>query len=72
MNIQALKLELVGQILNTNSKAVLNALRAILKKEAPDFWLELSEQQKQEIALSRKQIQNGETESWESLRKRLA
>lgn len=72
MNIQALKLELVSQILNTESRELLNTVWTMLKKEVPDFVSRLSEEDKNEIEISRKQIAKGQTESWESLYRRLA
>ena len=71
MDIQALKLELVRQILETESQELLDKVMRTLKKEEPDFWLELTDAEKQEIEISRKQIENGETESWDSVYKRL-
>ncbi len=72
MNIQSLKIELVKHILETESQELLDKILSTIKREQPDFWLELSEEQKAEIEISRKQIKNGETESWESVYKRLA
>ncbi|MBT3424697.1 MAG: hypothetical protein HOD63_13835 [Bacteroidetes bacterium] len=65
MDIQALKLELVRQILDLDSKEVLTKLFQTLKKSNKDFWLDLSESQKAEIELGLKQIENGETIEWE-------
>ena len=72
MNIQSLKIELVKHILETESQELLDKILNTIKKEQPDFWLELSEEQKAEIEISRAQVKNGETESWESVYKRLA
>ena len=72
MDIQALKLELVKQILESESKELLDKIYATLKKEQKDFWLEMSDEQQEEIEIARKQIKNGETEDWESVLKRLS
>lgn len=72
MNIQNLKIEIVKQVLETESQDLLDKILDTIKKENPDFWHELSDEQKAEIEMSRDQIKNGESESWESLRKRLA
>lgn len=72
MNIQSLKIELVKHILETDSQELLDKILSTIKKEQPDFWLELSEEQKAEIELGRKQIENGDTETWDSVYKRLA
>tara|TARA_R110002124_G_scaffold286310_1_gene466833 strand:- start:16477 stop:16695 length:219 start_codon:yes stop_codon:yes gene_type:complete len=72
MDIQSLKIELTRIILETESTDLLKKLLADLKKEKRDFWLDLTEDQKNEIEISREQIQNGETEDWESISKRLS
>jgi hypothetical protein len=65
MDLQALKLELVRQILDLDSKDVLTKLFQTLKKENKDFWLDFSESQKAEIELGLKQIEKGETIEWD-------
>jgi ABC-type lipoprotein export system ATPase subunit len=71
MDFKALKLELVRQILATESKDLLDKLLSTLKKEDKDFWSELSADQKNEVEIARKQIENGEFEEWETVFKRL-
>jgi len=71
MDIKALKLELVRQILATESKVLLDKMLKILKKEEKDFWAELSEDQKMEVEIARKQIEKGEFEDWDVVYKRL-
>lgn len=72
MDIQALKIELVKQILALESKELLDKIYTTLKKEEKDFWSALSADQKQEVEIGRKQVQNGETEDWESVLERLS
>ncbi|MBO6793186.1 MAG: hypothetical protein JJ895_04695 [Balneolaceae bacterium] len=72
MNIQALKIELAKRILETESQELLGKILNTLKNEHPDFWLDLSEEEKAEIEISRKQFEEGESESWKSVYKRLA
>lgn len=72
MDIQTLKIELTRLILETESTDVLKKLLTDLKKEKSDFWLDLTDDQKAEIEISRKQVQNGETEDWESIVKRVS
>lgn len=72
MDIQTLKIELTRLILKTESTDVLKKLLTDLKKEKSDFWLDLTDDQKAEIEISRKQVQNGETEDWESIVKRVS
>lgn len=72
MDIQALKLELVKQILESESRELLDKIYATLKKEENDFWLELTEDQKREVEIAKQQVKNGETEDWENVLKRLS
>ena len=72
MDIQALKLELVKQILELESKELLDKIYATLKREEKDFWLEMTDDQKEEVEIGRRQVQNGETEDWETVLERLS
>ena len=72
MDLQALKLELVRQILDLESKEVISKLFQTLKKEDKDFWLNLTEAQRKEVELGLRQIENGETEDWETFVKRVS
>ena len=44
----------------------------VTDEERTDFWLDLSDDQKAEIEISRKQVKNGETEDWGSIIKRVS
>ncbi len=72
MDIQSLKIELVKRILNTDSTDLIRKLYGVLGKEDKDFWLELSADQKAEIELGIKQLNNDETEDWDSFLKRVS
>ena len=72
MDIQALKLELVKQILESESQELLAKIYTALKREDKDFWLELTEDQKKEVEIGRQQVQNGETEDWQNVLTRLS
>lgn len=72
MNIQSLKIELVKRILELESEEVLSSLFQTLKKEDKDFWLELSEEQKEEVEIGLRQIENGETEDFDDFLKRVS
>ncbi len=71
MDIRTLKIELVKQILESESKELLDKLYSILKREDSDFWPELSADQKEEVEIGRRQVRNGETEDWEIVKERL-
>jgi predicted transcriptional regulator len=51
MNIQLEKLELMKQLLETENPSIIEAIKAIFKKEKKDFWDELTQEQKEEIEL---------------------
>jgi len=59
MDIQASKLELVKLIVNIDNDKVIDKIIKILKSEQEDFWLELSEAEKEEIKIGIKQLDSG-------------
>lgn len=60
MNLHTSKIELVKMILNIENPNLLSKLLKLAKKETPDFWLGLSEEEKEEINLGSKQLDSGE------------
>lgn len=72
MDIQNLKLELVKQILEVESRELLDKLFLTLKREDKDFWTELTEARKREVEIGLKQIEAGETVAWEDFLKRVS
>ena len=60
MDIQSSKLELVRLILKIDNQQIINKLTAMLKEQDQDFWNELSDQQKEEIKLGIKQLDDGQ------------
>lgn len=70
MDIQSLKIALVKQILESESKELLDKIYASFKKEEKDFWLGLTDEQKEEVEIGRRQVQNGDTEDWDSVLER--
>ena len=72
MDTKTLKIELTRLILETDNHDLLIRILKDLKKEKTDFWLDLSDDQKAEVEISRKQVENGETEDWESIIKRVS
>ena len=59
MDIQASKLELVKLIVNIDNGKVIDKILRVLKSEQEDFWLELSEIEKEEIQIGIKQLDSG-------------
>jgi hypothetical protein len=72
MDIQALKLELVKQILHTESEELLNRLYSTIKVESKDFWLELTDAQRREVEIGLAQIERGETIALEDFLKKVS
>ena len=72
MDTKTLKIELTRLILETENPDLLNRILKDLQKEKTDFWLDLSDDQKAEVEISRKQVKNGETEDWESIIERVS
>ena len=66
MNIQAKKLELVRLILDTDNPGILESIKRIFSKSKDkDFWDSIPQEQKDEIIEGIKEIENGETVSYE-------
>jgi hypothetical protein len=71
MNLQASKLELVKLIVNIDNQKIIEKLLKVLKSEQEDFWLELSENEKQEIRLGIEQLESGQRISLEDFLKKV-
>lgn len=67
MDIQALKIQLVKDILHSESKELLDQVYSILHNDIEDPWLELDENQQYEIKLAQEQADNGQVEDWSSV-----
>ena len=72
MDIQTSKLELVKLIINMDNKKIIDKVLTILKSEKEDFWLELSPEEKEEIELGIKQLDNGQRISWDDFQKKVS
>ena len=71
MDIQALKIELVKEIVSSESKELLDKIYTALKGDKADFWLELTADEQEEVRISREQIKNGNSEDWTDIYDRL-
>lgn len=67
MDIRALKLQLIALILENDNTDLLKKFLVELYKERDGIVSDLVEEQKKEIEISRKEVKNGETESWETI-----
>lgn len=70
MDIQASKLELVKLIVNIDNPNIIDKLIRFLKSEQEDFWIELTESEKEEIKLGISQLESGQRISLEDFRKK--
>jgi len=61
MSIQTEKLEIMKLVLETDNQGILEIIKGLFKKNvSTDFWETLSEEQKEDILLGIKEIENGE------------
>lgn len=60
MDIQLEKLELIKMLADTEDPAIILSIRKIFKTEKKDWWDDLTEEQKEEIELGLRQVENGE------------
>lgn len=72
MDIQALKIELAKLILNLENPSLIQKIKDLLTRETSDFWTLLSEQEKEEIQLGIKQLDNGQRISFEDFLKKVS
>lgn len=67
MDVQAVKIELMKLLLETNNPSILESIKNILKKDkASDFWDELSLEQQQEIEKADAEINLGNVSDYEA------
>ena len=70
MDIQLEKQALVKKLLETNDESIIVAIKKIFKTEKKDWWEELSQEQKDEIEESERQIERGEFVLYEDVMKK--
>ena len=59
MDIQTEKLELMRLLIDTESEEVINELKSVFIKKGYDFWDDLPDNVKENIAISLKQVEEG-------------
>lgn len=72
MDLQTSKLELVKMIVNIDNQNIINKLLMVLKSEEEDFWLELSDKDRQEIELGINQLDSGQRISLDDFLKKVS
>ncbi len=66
MNIQSVKIEIMKMILDTDNPSILESVRNIFKRSmTTDFWDTLPQEQKEDILLGIKDIENGDIVDYE-------
>jgi len=70
MNIQLKKLELIKKIAETEDPAIIQSIQNIFSVKKKDWWDDLTEQQKADIAQSELEFERGEFISYEDLMKK--
>lgn len=60
MDIQTSKLELVKMIVNIDNQKIIDKILSVLKSGQEDFWLELSDLEREEIEIGIKQLDAGQ------------
>jgi len=70
MDIQVEKLELIKLLADTENPTILKSIRKIFKKEQKDWWDDLTDQQKEDIAQSELEFERGEFISYEDVMKK--
>ncbi len=73
MDIQAEKIELTKLLLNTESTQIIEDIKKVFAKylNKKDFWDEMTLEQKEIINQSEKQVNKGESYSYEQLKEKL-
>ena len=70
MNIQLEKLELIKMLTEIENPAIIKSIKKILMKEKKDWWEDLTEAQKEDIAQSEFEFERGEFKSFEDVMKK--
>lgn len=70
MNIQLKKLELIKKIAETEDPAIIQSIQNIFSVNKKDWWNDLTEQQKADVAQSELEFEKGEVISYEDVMKK--
>lgn len=70
MDIQLEKLELIKMLAETNDSDIISSIKKVFATEKKDFWDELSQEQRDEIEESDRQIDRGEFVLFEDVMKK--
>jgi predicted transcriptional regulator len=70
MDIQLEKLELIKMLVETDDQSIIESVKKIFSSNKKDFWEELSQEQRDEIEESDRQIDRGEFVLFEDVMKK--
>lgn len=70
MDIQLEKLELIKMLVETDDQSIIASVKKIFSSNKKDFWEELSQEQRDEIEESDRQIDRGEFVLFEDVMKK--
>lgn len=72
MDLQTSKLELIKLVVNIDNQKAIEKLIKVLKSEEEDFWIELSDQERQEISHGIAQLESGQRISLDDFLKKVS
>ncbi|KQX08907.1 hypothetical protein [Flavobacterium sp. Root420] len=70
MDIQLEKLEAMNMLKETNDPSIIMAVAKLLRKEKKDWWDDLTEAQKEDVAQSELEFERGEFTCFEDVMKK--
>jgi hypothetical protein len=70
MDIQLEKLEAINMLKETNDPSIIMAVAKLLRKDKKDWWDDLTEAQKEDVAQSELEFERGEFTSFEDVMKK--
>ena len=72
MNLQGAKLELMKLIISINDESVIEKMLAALRSGSDDFYIQLTDSQREEIQIGIKQLDTGNRTSLEDFLKKVS
>lgn len=72
MDLQTAKIELTKLILSIENPMIIEKIKNLLVNEASDFWSEMTEEEKNELKLGIKQLNEGQRISFKDFLKKVS
>jgi len=67
MDIQLEKLEAIKKLIENEDPTIINSVKEVFSKKKKDWWDELSDEQKEDVAKSELEFEKGEHSDFESV-----